>query len=150
VDQHAGRSEWGPVYFAYGRSVGRPAHRLPAPRSTCHWRFQQWVQEGVFERVLGDLAEALLDLGLLDLSECFLDATFAAAKRGGRAVGKTKRGKGSKLRAVADANGRPLAVAIHRAQPHEVTLVQQTLAARFVDELPEHLGGATRPTTQIR
>jgi transposase len=56
-------------------------------------------------------------------------------------VGKTKRGKGSKLMAVADANGLPLAVAIHSAQPHEVTLVQQTLAARFVDELPEHLVG---------
>ena len=56
-------------------------------------------------------------------------------------MGKTKRGKGSKLMAVADANGLPLALAIHSAQPHEVTLVQQTLAARFVDELPEHLVG---------
>lgn len=36
--------------------------------------------------------------------------------------------------AVADGNGRPIAICTERATPHEVTLVQQTLAETFVAE----------------
>ena len=43
--------------------------------------------------------------------------------------------------AIADATGLPLAVCTSSASPHEVTLVQQTLDARFVDDLPERLIG---------
>jgi transposase len=42
-------------------------------------------------------------------------------------VGKTKRGKGTKLMVIADASGLPLAVYTDSASPHEVTLVQATL-----------------------
>jgi len=52
-------------------------------KSTCHRRFQQWVRTGVFERVLTALADDLRERGRLDLSECFVDATFASAKKGG-------------------------------------------------------------------
>ena len=34
--------------------------------------------------------------GEIDLSECYIDATFVIAKKGA-CVGKTKRGKGTKL-----------------------------------------------------
>lgn len=51
-------------------------------KSTCHRRFQQWVEAGVFERILQTLAEDLKERGGLDLSECFVDATFASAKKG--------------------------------------------------------------------
>jgi hypothetical protein len=64
-----------------------------------------------------------------------------AAKRGGAAVGKTKRGKGSKIMAIADCQGRPVAVHIESATPHEVTLVRATLAERFVRQLPVRLIG---------
>ncbi len=110
-------------------------------RSTCHRRFQQWVRQGLFQHLLEDLASTLLDGGLLDLSECYIDGTFAPAKRGGLHVGKTKRGKGSKLIAVADKKGLPLAVTVRSATPHEVTLVQPTLDTRFVEELPTRLIG---------
>ena len=56
-------------------------------------------------------------------------------------MGKTKRGKGSKLMAVADRAGLPLAVCTASASPHEVTLVAPTLDSRFVADLPQRLIG---------
>ncbi len=43
--------------------------------------------------------------------------------------------------AIADGTGLPLAVHVDAAAPHEVTLVEPTLAACFVDEQPERLIG---------
>ena len=111
------------------------------PRSTCHDRLPLWIESGVFEAVLDDLAADLQVGRLLDWRECFIDGTFAPAKRGGVDVGKTKKGKGSKIMAVGEAAGWPVAVAIDSATPHEVKLVEQTLEARFVDDLPERLIG---------
>jgi transposase len=56
-------------------------------------------------------------------------------------VGKTKRGKGTKLMAVADRAGFPLAVHTASASPHEVSLVGDTLAAGFTGGQPERLIG---------
>ena len=56
-------------------------------------------------------------------------------------MGPTKRGKGSKLMAVADRAGLPLATCVASASPHEVTLVAPTLDSRFVAELPKCLIG---------
>lgn len=56
-------------------------------------------------------------------------------------MGKTKRGKGTKVMAITDAAGVVLSVSIERASPHEVTLVEQTLEDRFLEELPERLIG---------
>jgi Transposase DDE domain len=56
-------------------------------------------------------------------------------------VGKTKRGKGTKVMAIADRAGLPLAVHIAPASPHEVTLVAATLATCGVDGQPERLIG---------
>lgn len=79
------------------------------PYQTCHRRFQEWVREGVFQGVLEALAHDLEARGEIDLSECYVDATFVIAKKGGPRVGKTKRGKGSKIMAVADATGAGIA-----------------------------------------
>jgi transposase len=43
--------------------------------------------------------------------------------------------------AVADRSGLPIAISIGSASPHEVTLVETTLEARFLDEQPERLIG---------
>lgn len=56
-------------------------------------------------------------------------------------MGKTKRGKGTKLMALADASGLPLAVHAASASPHELTLVEATLAASCAGEEPERLIG---------
>ena len=54
-------------------------------------------------------------------------------------MGKTKRGKGTKLMALADRSGLPLSVYAASASPHEVKLVEATLAASFLGEEPKRL-----------
>jgi transposase len=52
------------------------------PYQTCHRRFQEWVREGILRDVLEVLAQDLEERGRIDLSECFIDATFVVAKKG--------------------------------------------------------------------
>ena len=61
-----------------------PTPRYPS-KSTCHKRFQEWVDSGVFENILKALARDLKRRGKLDLSECFVDGTFVSAKKGASA-----------------------------------------------------------------
>ena len=78
--------------------TGAPWHDMPdryPPYQTCHRRFQQWVRSGVFEQILHTLATDLHERGGLDLSECFIDGTFIAAKKGGT---KLERPSGAKVR----------------------------------------------------
>jgi transposase len=56
-------------------------------------------------------------------------------------VGTTRRGKGTKIMAVADRVGLPLAVHVASASPHEVTLAEATVAQRFVAPVPQRLIG---------
>lgn len=62
-------------------------------------------------------------------------------KKRGLLVGKTKRGKGTKIMAITDAAGAVLSISVHSASPHEVTLVEQTLLDRFIIPHPERLIG---------
>ncbi len=53
---------------------------------------------------------------------------------------KTKRGKGTKLMAVADSAGLPVAIHVASASPHEVTLVENTVTkCIIIDEKPTRL-----------
>ena len=56
-------------------------------------------------------------------------------------MGPTKRGKGSKLMAIVDRHGLPVAVDVASASPAEVRLVGKILDARFIEEVPERLIG---------
>jgi transposase len=56
-------------------------------------------------------------------------------------IGKTKRGKGTKIMALSDGSSSPLALHTESASPHEVTLVGETLERRFLKEKPERLIG---------
>jgi transposase len=49
---------------------------------TCHRHFQEWVKAGVWGRVLIKLATDLKRRGKMDLGECYIDGSFAAAKKG--------------------------------------------------------------------
>ena len=53
---------------------------------------------------------------------------FCPSEKGGSAVGKTKRGKGTKWMVLVDGEGVPLGVRLESASPHEVTLAEATLA----------------------
>jgi transposase len=71
----------------------------------------------------------------------FCGRDFCAGQKRGRQVGKTKRGKGTKLMGIADGHGLPLALRTESASPAEVKLVTATLEARVVADVPERLIG---------
>ncbi len=93
------------------------------------------------DTALADFANTLREQDALDESECFIDATFASAKRGGDHVAPTKAGKGVKIMAIVDRHGLPLAVSTHAANHHEVTLVQLCFEFYMIEAKPENLMG---------
>jgi transposase len=65
--------------------TGAPWKDLPPrypPYQTCHRRFQQWVRQGIFQRIVQELAEDLYERGKIDIREAFIDGSFAPAKKG--------------------------------------------------------------------
>lgn len=66
---------------------------------------------------------------------------LCTGKKRGLAVGKTKRGKGTKIMAIADASGFPVAACVESASPHEVTLVEKTIDSSFTPYAPDKLIG---------
>jgi hypothetical protein len=59
-------------------------------------RFQMWVKDGTLKSVLKTLAEDLRTRGELDLSECFIDGTFIAAKKGANKLERPSTAKAQK------------------------------------------------------
>jgi transposase len=65
--------------------TGAPWKDVPQrypPYQTCHRRFQQWVRQGIFKRIIHELAEDLYERGGIDIRETFIDGSFAPAKKG--------------------------------------------------------------------
>jgi transposase len=62
-------------------------------------------------------------------------------------VGKTKRGKGTKLMVLADGAGTPLGICVEKASPAEVTLLARTLDAV---KMTQRRGARRRPTKPLR
>jgi len=62
-------------------------------------------------------------------------------EKGGFAIGPTRRGKGTKIIAIAADNSLPLAVSVESASPAECKLVEDVLAGSFLDQLPARLIG---------
>ena len=62
-------------------------------------------------------------------------------KKGGAGVGKTKRGKGVKVMAVADRSGLPVAVCAGGASPHETKFVLELIGSCATAGRPERLIG---------
>lgn len=52
------------------------------PKTVCHRRFQEWSQQGTFDHILRALAQDMEERGGISLEECFIDGTFASAKKG--------------------------------------------------------------------
>ncbi len=108
---------------------------LPAgfpPKSTVHDYLKLWCQRDAFRLLFANLVNRMFELGRLELNKGFIDATFAAAKGGGEAVGLTKKGKGTKIQIATDAQGVPLAVSVDSAGTGEVQMVQETM--EFMNE----------------
>jgi len=64
---------------------------------TCHRRFQEWTELEVIQKILEQIAQDLYEQGDLDLSECFIDGSFVAAKKGDLKLAKQRKGKALRL-----------------------------------------------------
>jgi transposase len=71
----------------------------------------------------------------------FCGRDLCSGQKRGLLVGKTKRGKGTKIMGIADGHGLPLALRTESASPAEVKLVEATLEERVVADVPERLIG---------
>ena len=66
---------------------------------------------------------------------------LCSGKKRGDGVGKTKKGKGTKIMGLTDAFGLPIAIDATSAQPHKIKLLDQTLDACFLEHVPEKVIG---------
>src|SRR5271169_6972127 len=124
--------------------TGAPWHDLPSrypPYQTCHRRFQSWQRSGLLTRLLRKLAEDLTRPRKARSQRILHRRQLQRREKRGSGVGPTKRGKGSKIMAIADGHGLPFAVHVAGASPHETKLVETTLERRFLRETPERMIG---------
>ena len=83
---------------------------LPAEygsKSTVHRYFKQWVEDGVFEKLMRAAGRCVEENDGFKLFECFIDGTITKAKGGGDGIGCTKAGKGVKIRLFRQIYGLP-------------------------------------------
>ena len=126
--------------FTHRRSLARSSgplsalSNLPSPLSTvaARWHADPAVARprrrstGARQtRSVGDLHRRQLQFG----------------EKRGAAVGPTRRGKGSKIMAIADRHGLPVACSIASASPHETQLVEATVEQRFTRAKPQRMIG---------
>ncbi len=124
--------------------TGMPWKLLPRsfpPKSTVHDYLQQWSQSRAFRMLFAQVIRHLIEVGRIDVEECFVDATFAAAKGGGDAVGLSPKGKGTKVQLVVDGQGIPLALSVDASGVPEHDMVQQTLDLGQPEAQPQRLIG---------
>ena len=94
-----------------------------------------------FTKDTGSFSQRPLRPRSFRLETMFYRRDLCDREKGGFGVGNTKRGKGTKLMAMADSTGLPFAIYATSAAPHEVTLVHHTIKERFLRARPEHLVG---------
>lgn len=102
--------------------------------STLHDRFQEWREDGVFERMWARSIVLLDRQGRIDWGWQSMDGSMNKAPLGGEATGPnpTDRAKlGVKRSLLVDGQGHPLALAVASANTHDMRLVAETLDARF-------------------
>lgn len=66
--------------------TGAPWSELPpryGAKSTVHLRLQQWTENGILEKMWRAFLAQLNQKGQIRWNECFIDGTFASAKKGG-------------------------------------------------------------------
>lgn len=115
-----------------------PKNDFP-PRSTCHYWLQKWSREGLFDM----LHTILVDLAKEEepFDDGFIDAMFVRSKGARQDVGNTKAGKGSKMMAIVDGGGLPVALDVVSATPHESKCVDGVLRMKATEKPPKYLTG---------
>src|SRR5262252_5771766 len=124
--------------------TGAPWHDLPSrypPYQTCHRRYSAlaalWAALAIAPRTRRGLTRSRQAQSERSVCRCQLQL----GEKRGFAVGPTRRGKGSKIMAISDGHGLPLAVYVASASPHKTKLVEPTIERRFLSEAPQRLIG---------
>ena len=122
------------------RTLARPATAIRAVpnRTPALPKLGEVRGDGTFTPHVGPTPQGGRRFGF---ERMFCGRDFCSGQKRGRQVGKTKRGKGTKIMGIADRHGLPLALRTESASPAEVKLVTATLEARVVAEVPERLIG---------
>src|SRR5207247_5923609 len=140
VARPARRAQRRPVGVAHRRAVERPARPLsavsnvPSPLSAMATHGRPARLARMSRRGSATPRQARSHRRLHRRHLC-------RGEKGGDEIGPTRRGKGSKIMAICDGHGLPLAVHVASASPAEVRLVEATLHDRFLAPFPERLIG---------
>jgi transposase len=140
VARHPRGSRWGSLGLAYRSPLEGSARQvpvvpdLPPPVPAVGRGWHGGEDPAGLGRRLGKTRR---DRPVRDLHRRHL----RSGQKRGLCVGKTKKGKGTKIMAVADRSGLPIAVCIESASWSEVRLVEDTLEGGFLQSPPERLIG---------
>ncbi|WP_232284153.1 IS5 family transposase [Saccharomonospora glauca] len=99
---------------------------------TAHRRFTEWTKAGLWRRLHRAVLDELGSQGMIDWSRAVLDGASVRAKKGGSLTGPSPvdRGKpGSKIHALSDRAGLPLAVAISAANTNDAHALKPLILA---------------------
>jgi transposase len=133
-------AQWCSLDFAHRSAVAGLAQALssvPDLSSAVPAMAEQWAFDGDFALGAAGLGGSRQDRFGGRTDRCFLQRS----QKGGSSIGKTKCGKGSKIMAIADGHGLPIAVYVASASPHETKLVEPTLQSCCAPQLPKKLIG---------
>lgn len=118
--------------------TGSPWRDLPdryGPSTTVYNRFNRWAKAGVWVRVFEELAARSPDsMQFIDSSIIRAHQHAATGKKGGRItpIGRSRGGLSTKINAMVDANGLPVAITLAPGQASDKAAVPALLATREV------------------
>jgi len=128
------------VGLTHGRSLARSASTLSSLPDLSS-PFPAVAALGVAHRTVAETGRRLTRPWEVGSERSVHRRELQFGEKRGAAVGPTRRGKGSKIMAISDGHGLPLAVHVASASPHETKLVETTLERRFLAETPQRLIG---------
>ena len=106
--------------------TGAPWADIPArygPHTTCVNRFNRWRKAGVWDRVLQGVSKAYDgDIQMIDSSSIRVHQHAANAQKkhdGSGCMGRSRGGLTTKIHALVDANGLPIALKLTEGQAHD-------------------------------
>jgi transposase len=108
-------------------SLAGPAGEIPAPFDVLA-ATARLGGAGRLVEYLANVSERVKRAPAIEMERIVSGRQFRSGEKRGCAVGKTKRGKGTKWMVVVDGRGLPLGNYLHSASPAEVKLAETTLA----------------------